>query len=525
MSAAVPGLYFTRAAPAAEASPLRSDIAGFIGRTRRGPVNTPTRVQGWREYNTVFGGLAPDALTTYAICGYFDNGGEIAHVIRLAPQGPLAPRCAKATWQVMRPSIGARVLSTLPGAFRHDEYEIVAESPGAWANGTRITIRYRARGASQRPELDFVVQVPGEPTAYELGVPVATLAAPEPQGRMLSAGLVRIAVREESAGPLALDGPQVLSWTITLDGGSDGATPSAADYRAAAGVLAEEQEVALVCVPDLCAHVAAEDDRLEVVAAMVAQAEAARDRLVLVDLPDTAQSAAEALAWLEALPHADIPGGFRAAVAYHPRLWVRDPFGGNAEPLKAVPPSGHIAGVISRLDRERGAHHTPANAVIYEAIDVERRFKREEQARLNDGGINLLRCFPGRGLQVWGGRTLAREASSRFVAHRRLVHRLVRAIRRVAAPRVFDTNGPELWLAIVRAVTTVLLAAYRNGALKGARADEAFRVRCNEKTTLPEEREQGLVVCEIEIAPAVPMEFILLRIALAGDANLDVFEP
>jgi phage tail sheath protein FI len=354
---------------------------------------------------------------------------------------------------------------------------------------------------------------------------VSALAVPEPAGAVLRAGLVRLRVREELAGALAPGGPQVLSWSVTLDGGTDGAAPSAADYRAAAGVLGEEQEVALVCTPDLCAHLTQTDDQLDVVAAMVAQAEAARDRLVLLDLPDCAQSAAEALAWMEALPHADIPGGFRAAAAYHPRLWVRDPFGGNAEPLKAIPPSGHVAGVISRLDRERGAHHTPANAVIYEAIDVERRFKPEEQAGLNDGGINLLRCFPGRGLQVWGGRTLARDASSRFVAHRRLIHRLVRAIRRVAAPRVFDANGPELWLAIVRAVTTVLLAAYRNGALKGTRADEAFRVRCNEKTTLPEEREQGLVVCEIEIAPAVPMEFILLRVALAGDANLDVFEP
>jgi phage tail sheath protein FI len=70
----------------------------------------------------------------------------------------------------------------------------------------------------------------------------------------------------------------------------------------------------------------------------------------------------------------------------------------------------------------------------------------------------------------------------------------------------------------------VLLEAWRAGALKGARADEAFRVRCDETTTPPQEQELGRVVCTIEVAPAVPMEFILLRVALSSDGILEVFE-
>jgi len=180
--------------------------------------------------------------------------------------------------------------------------------------------------------------------------------------------------------------------------------------------------------------------------------------------------------------------------------------------------------VISRLDRERGAHHTPANAQLFEALDVSQRFDEPAQTLLYAAGVNLLRCAPGRGIQVWGSRTLSFDESGRFVAHRRLIHRLVRAIRRVAEPLVFHTNGPELWLTFVRSITTVLLEAYRAGALKGARPEEAFRVRCDEKTTTPQDIENGRMFGEIEVAPATPMEFIMLRIAVSADATLEVFE-
>jgi phage tail sheath protein FI len=180
--------------------------------------------------------------------------------------------------------------------------------------------------------------------------------------------------------------------------------------------------------------------------------------------------------------------------------------------------------VISRLDRERGAHHTPANAPLYEAVDVARAFAPEQHADLNANGINLLRCQAGRGLLVWGGRTLSLEETGKYVAHRRLIHRLVRAIRRVAEPLVFDVNGPELWLSIVRSITTVLLEAWRAGALQGERPEDAFRVRCDAQTNPPESTALGTVLCEIEVAPAVPMEFIQLRVALGTDGTLEVFE-
>ena len=86
-------------------SALRSDVAGFLGRTRRGPLRAGNdakphriRVQGQRGYETVFGSMMlSGAVTPYAINGYFENEGHIAHVIRLGGPETLT---ASAPWDV-----------------------------------------------------------------------------------------------------------------------------------------------------------------------------------------------------------------------------------------------------------------------------------------------------------------------------------------------------------------------------------------------------------------------------------------
>jgi phage tail sheath protein FI len=202
---------------------------------------------------------------------------------------------------------------------------------------------------------------------------------------------------------------------------------------------------------------------------------------------------------------------------------VPDPLGGAADPLRTVPSSGHVLGLIARLDGERGAHSTPANAVLLDAVDLARQLPEPQQVRLFSAGVNLLRCAPGQGLRVWGGRTLSTLPGGRYVAHRRLVHLLVRAMRRVADPLVFDVNGPELRLTLVRGVTSVLLAAFRAGSLAGSRAEQAFRVKCDEENN-PPAQDPGLVVCDVEVAPTTPMEFVHIRLVLGQDRGLEVIE-
>lgn len=578
----VPGLYFTAAPRPAAPSPLRSDVAGFIGRTRRGHTGCLVRVQGWREYVREFGGLDADSTTSYAVRGYFDNGGQVAYIGRLCGANA---ETASFDLDLLKPD--GQTLAVAPAGLPRTAYRVEATSPGRWARDARVFIRYRRAGADGRPELDFVIHVADEPAEYLSGL--------DPRGtdeNTLEAQLARRSqfIRLRPAGaevtdPDAEGGPLQAAWSfaLALDPAADAKErPSKTEYLEAiersansanagggqgvcpeekiiAGTarpwgLADEPEVAIVAVPDLHTDISELGERLDILSRLVMCAEESRDRLILVDLPkqsasgDSLKDADEVARWVELLrarlalleSPPEPSGGaltisdfanlasderqLRGAVVYHPRLRVSDPLGGILRPLRDVPPSGHVAGVISRLDRERGAHHTPANAPVYEVVDIDAGFDEGAQGRLNARGVNLLRCTPGRGIQIWGGRTLYREESGIFVAHRRLVHRLVRAIRRVAEPLVFHTNGPELWLTFVRTITTVLLEAYRAGGLRGARPEEAFRVRCDERTNPPEEVERGRLLCEIDIAPAVPMEFITLRIAMSADATLEVIE-
>jgi hypothetical protein len=380
------------------------------------------------------------------------------------------------------------------------------------------------------------IEVPGEPPEYVTGAAPRELHDPAAfASRFIRFVPTSAAMppRPATPAPNYNPGPRSLSWTRRLSGGASPA-PGRTQYLDGAMRLADEPEVAIVAVPDVHRDLAA-GDGLEVLQVMVADAARLDDRLVVIDLPSPAEGVPALVPRLQALVALLAPDGGSApleagvhppsaAAVYHPWLRVGDPFAAPGVSLRAVPPSGHVAGVISRLDRERGAHHTPANAELLEAVDVSRSFDATEQGTLFDARMNLLRCARGRGIQVWGGRTLDAELSRRFVAHRRLIHRLVRAIRRVAEPLVFDINGPTLWLALVRAITTVLLGAWRGGGLKGSRPEEAFWVQCDESTNPPEERDLGRVLCRIALAPAVPMEFIELRVALSAEGRLEVFE-
>lgn len=523
----LPGLYFTRAERVAQAAPLRSDVAGFAGRTRRGPVARRVRVEGWNDYLRWFGGLDAAAYAPYGLRGYFENGGQVAHVVRIgAVSGP-----------------GAATPATTALAPVHvwGGYRIEASSPGTWANRTRIHARYRRDGASGGAELDLSIDTPGEPLEYLTGL---LFGAPDDDGvdplqRQVESRSALIRLIPNGVAAPAGAAPRRRDWHLTLDGGGDGAVSDSAAYNAALLALNDEPEIAILALPDLYRDLR-DPDALILLEGLMEQVEACRDRMLLVDAPlDAARansiSSAQLLAWIDALRGEPRKLEARAAAAYHPWLHVPDPLGGVADPLRAVPPSGHVAGVISKLDRERGPHYTPANASLLDALDLATRLNDEEQMQVSASGINLLRCSSGNGLLVWGSSTLARPGRSEaprstaliadhFIAYRRLIHRLVRAIRAVAEPLVFDTNGPELWLAFVRAVTTVLAEAWRGGALKGSRPDEAFSVQCDDKSNPPEERELGRCVCNIGVAPVAPMEFIVFRVALSGEGTLEVFE-
>ena len=117
------------------------------------------------------------------------------------------------------------------------------------------------------------------------------------------------------------------------------------------------------------------------------------------------------------------------------------------------------------------------------------------------------------------------DAAPQFVAHRRLIHRLVRGLRQVWAPRVFDPNDITLRMAVARSAITLLMEAFHANVLKGTRPEEAFVVNVDETLNTPAVIAAGRLICEIAIAPAIPMEFIHFRIGMNPDGNVEMITP
>jgi Bacteriophage tail sheath protein len=283
---------------------------------------------------------------------------------------------------------------------------------------------------------------------------------------------------------------------------------------AAAASLAD---VDLVCAPDLFLRYAAkgaqdEDLRREALGLqnlVLADCDARGDRLAILDAPP------RALLDL-VLKHRQGLEGTNGAL-YYPRV---QPVG---RPDFA-PPCGHVAGVIARTDRRRGVHKAPANEVLQGVTDLESILTEADQAELNPAGINALRAFPGRGLRVWGARTISTEAAWVYVNVRRLFLTTARWIERNLAAVSFEPSELRLWNRITRELTTYLESLFAAGALKGRTPAEAFYVKCDAATNPPEVREAGLVVTEIGLAPARANEFVVVRI-LHGPGGVEIAGP
>ena len=185
---------------------------------------------------------------------------------------------------------------------------------------------------------------------------------------------------------------------------------------------------------------------------------------------------------------------------YHPWLWVTGLDGQS----RYVPPCGHVAGTYSRSDGRVGVHKAPANEAIEGILDLRVNHTATEIAELFALGINCLQAQPGRGIRVWGARTLSADAAWQQVSARRVFHTLSRWIERFLTDLVHEPNDVRLWVRIMRELTAYLDGLHAAGALRGRTPDEAFFVKCDNETNPPEVISAGTVVTLVGLALAAP---------------------
>jgi uncharacterized protein len=200
------------------------------------------------------------------------------------------------------------------------------------------------------------------------------------------------------------------------------------------------------------------------------------------------------------------------AALYYPWIEIADMTGKNGR-TRLVPPSGHMAGVYARTDSTRGVHKAPANEIVRGVLGLEVQVTKGEHDLLNPVGVNVIRSFPGRGIRIWGGRTLSSDASWRYINVRRLFNMIEESIENGTQWVVFEPNDSFLWGRVARDVRAFLTMVWRTGALFGTTPDQAFYVKCDAETNPPEARDLGQLVVEIGISPVKPAEFVIFRVS------------
>ena len=489
-----------------------TSTAALLGETERGSI-TPRLVTSYKDYQRWFGDVFhPARFVPYAASGFFENGGRRAFVCRLVGDG-----------------------ATLASA-TFGEFLVRAAGPGAWGN--RVTVKV-SDGTTKRPDgssVGFLLQLAywtNEPVpAFDPFVDRTTLprpkhieefddletdeSSPDFYGKRVpfvdlekgdanqgpESSALGILVRNTGAAP----GARPANGLQTLSGGADDAAALGVDdFRGLpAGARAVDQglaalerdpyrDVALVYAPGVSADIAR---------AIVSHCENMRFRFAVID-SDKGQSSTTGLN-----PRNTITDSSHAAF-YYPWIMTSDPRTGAR---KLVPPGGHVLGVYARSDTERGVFKAPANEIVRGALALEYDINDLMQDDLNPKGVNVIRSFPGRGIRVWGARTITSNALWKYVSVRRLFIFLERSIYEGTQWVVFEPNDDRLWARVIDTVRLFLRGQWRLGALFGRTEQEAFFITCDRTTMSQDDILNGRLICEIGIAPVRPAEFVIFRI-------------
>ena len=145
-------------------------------------------------------------------------------------------------------------------------------------------------------------------------------------------------------------------------------------------------------------------------------------------------------------------------------------------------------------------------------LDLRVNLNGDAIGRLYAEGVNCLRAVPGRGIRVWGARTLSDDSDWQSVAARRVFLTMGRWLEAFLVPLAYEPNDIRLWVRIMRELTAYLDELFQRGGLMGSSAEHAFFVKCDSETNPPDVTDAGMVVTNVGVALAAPAEFVVVRI-------------
>ncbi|MGV9712389.1 phage tail sheath family protein [Gordonia sp. NPDC003424] len=483
-------------------------VAAFVGLAEKGPFDQPTLVTNWTQFTNTFGGFLANTSLAQSVFAYFQNGGGNCYIVRIG-QGP----------DPSTNGSGPRELAAAPPQAEVGPVKVVALEASTPDRSLSVDITEADEGAPDG-SVKVVVKRGDEVVEQHTGLATGRGQANVKTVVNAESKLIKIEAITGHANDEIVKG-QSGTLVVPPPVADIPATISASDYVGDVGArtgfsgLEAVDDITMIAIPDLMTAYSQKTIDLDTVKrvqlAMIAHCELMGDRMAILDTPP-GLNAQQVKEWRTETTNYDS----KYAAMYWP--WVGL---GRGEYL---PPSGFMAGIWGRNDDTRGVHKAPANEVVRGAVELETQITRNEHDLLNPAGINCIRAFPGRGIRVWGARTLSSDPAWRYLNIRRLFNYLEESILDGTNWVVFEPNDPALWARLRRTISAFLTNEWRRGALFGTTPDEAFYVKCDEETNPAEGIDAGEVVCQIGVAPVKPAEFVIFRLSQYSGGSSAVAE-
>ena len=317
----------------------------------------------------------------------------------------------------------------------------------------------------------------------------------------------------QSAIEAANGDPQQRLLVLVLSGGDDGLRPQAVAYQGDVDAsdlktglrqFEDLEDISIVAAPGstyLYEDASYGPQSRTIVRHLINHAQRMRYRIAVIDSGDN-----QSIGQVRAM-RAQLDSTYGAL--YYPWIRVLDPL---SQREIYVPPSGFVSGIYARNDVNRAVYKAPANEVVNLALGFERFLNKSQQEVLNPEGINCFRFFEGRGMRLWGARTISSDPEWKYVNLRRYFAYVERSIDKGTQWAVFEPNGEQLWANVRRTIEDFLLNEWQSGALLGDKPDKAYFVKCDRSTMSQNDLDNGRLICLIGLAPLRPAEFVIFRI-------------
>jgi phage tail sheath protein FI len=514
-----PGVYIQEATSTVHTiTPVATSITAFVGRARRGPVNTPITVSSWAEFRRQFGDFWPgQSRLAYSVNDFFVNGGSNAVIVRLHHYSatPTQPDQDCATAQL---ETGVTLYATSPGSWggaltANVDY---STAPGSGADVFNLTITDTSQPAAALQKYYNVTLDQTDTTAGFL--PTVLQSDPTALVNMLPLAGGSPAPSPPTAGMVSFTAPSAADGDALVDTDID---PTAGQTSKTGMYALENIDLfnLLVIPPYKGADQYGNPQDVDYTTVIKDAANycVSRKAFLLIDAPTSWQQSGTIGTIVSAMANpAGVLGTDSAnAAVFYPRLLETDLATARTE---TFPTGGAVAGVFAATDTQRGVWKAPAgvSASLVGVTDLAVSLTDADNGQLNPLGVNCLRLKPSYGPVVWGARTLqgadAMGSQWKYIPVRRLALFLELSLYRGTQWVVFEPNDEPLWAQIRMNINAFMQNLFQQGAFQGSKPADAYFVKCDSETTTQTDINNGIVNIIVGFAPLLPAEFVVITL-------------